>query len=171
MAERSDNELVKEWIAKVHAKCIDDGGCLIWSGATYERSIPRYRYYDGSHGSLRRNVFKAFGNMTRENHAIIMTCGSDKCLNPEHMKMKPKKDVLINNLKNMNPVAVQKRARINRERNGVLGYENAEYVRNSDELGTVLAKRFGVSTETISQARQGKTWIRKENNPFAGLMK
>jgi DNA-binding XRE family transcriptional regulator len=46
--------------------------------------------------------------------------------------------------------------------------EKARAVRSSDMTPTELADSFGVSRQTISQIRSGRTWV-ETSNPFAGL--
>ena len=85
-------------------------------------------------------------------HALHGDCSDRLCCNPRHLRWGSNEENIADML------------RLGRQAKGVgsgrnrLTEEVVRYVRDSNELGVALAKKFGVSTALISLVRNRKVW-------------
>lgn len=79
------------------------------------------------------------------------TCDNPWCVNPEH---------LVDGTQADNVQDMHERGRANHKANRKLTMEEAQYIRESSELGKDLAKRFGVGVATISRIKHGLRYVK-----------
>jgi len=152
------------FIAKIHANCEDDCGCLMWQGSTGgSKGTPYF-----NHRSLRRVLFEAAFGEVPASRRVSMTCGSRACLNLEHMTLRTPGAVVRNTFATTDASIRLSAAstRSNRARSK-LNIEIARAIRSSDEPLKVLAARYGVHHSTCGYIKAGQMW--KETSPFSGL--
>lgn len=154
-------------------ECPDCGAMTFWTGNNKNAmgkaivEIDRVRY------AVRRAIYQikhGVGNIGA-NQCIVTTC-TERCLNHEHLKSVSKGDVVRRTVQRGKLHGVLHRAAITQSRrlrrDSRMDIEKARAVRSSDLTPTELADLFGVSRQTISQIRSGRTWV-ETSNPFAGL--
>lgn len=152
--------------AELVERCLDDGGCLIWQGATNGAGYPKY-----GRAAVRRMAWElAFGPL-KKSDLVTVTCGCSLCVEKTHLKKTTKGEVT--SISNSRPAVQLKRAaslaKTNRVRIGKITMDIAREIRNSEKSGLELAAELNVSTSLISNVRKNKSW-RDYSNPFAGLM-
>ncbi|MDN8612766.1 HNH endonuclease [Variovorax ginsengisoli] len=144
----------------------EDGDCLVWD--RYCNGHMPVINVDGAPRPVRRVVFGLAVGPIKPGHEVIHTCKTLKCVAPEHLEQitAAKRRTMMAALRNGRGQAPSQ-VRYMREKHGKLSIEKAREIRASDELGKVLAARFGVTPQLISLVRTGKSWA--EPSPFAGL--
>jgi hypothetical protein len=162
-----------EW-AKERSR--EDADCLIWRMACNPGGQPKYssKREDGGTKTIqvRRTVWEDAKGKIPAGLLVTMTCGNVKCVNPDHMKLATKSEVVAKVARN--PVTQARRflAGVNatRDKLGKLDMEKARYIRASDRTLEVLARELGVSISLVSRVRRGTSWREvSAPNPFAGL--
>lgn len=150
---------------EIKANCVDDGGCLIWQGATNGTGYPKY-----GRMAVRRRAYELAYGPLEPSDLVTVTCGCSMCLEKTHLKKTNKAEVAT--ISNSRPATQLKRsaslAKTNRPRLGKINMEIAQEIRNSDKSGLELAEELNVSPSLISCVRKHKSW-RDYSNPFAGL--
>lgn len=154
-------------------ECPDCGAMTFWTGNNKNAmgkaivEIDRIRY------AVRRAIYQikhGVGNIGA-NQCIVTTC-TERCLNHEHLKSVSKGGVVRRAVQQGNLHGVLHRAAITQSRrergDAKLNMEKAREIRASNMTPTQLEKELGVSRQTISQIRSGRTWV-ETSNPFAGL--
>ena len=153
------------FIAKIHANCEEDCGCLLWRGRRSHSQVPRW-----GDKSLRRVMFEAvFGEIPAKRLAST-TCGNPLCLNTDHMTLKSKSAVLKHTYETTD-LRLRRAVTSTRESRKAAKLDpiKAREIRNSDETLDILAARYGVNRTLCSRIKRGEAW--KEANPFAGLVR
>ena len=156
-------------IEKIKSKCTDDGGCLVWPLSCCN-GHPATRV--GTKTMLvRRVVWAELHGEIPAGHIVHMTCTTPLCVEPEHMELTTFKK-LGNKLGALGvmsgPVRSAAIARAKRKTHAKLTDEAVRDIRNSSELGRVLAERHGVSQAHVSKVQLHKAW-REFSSPFNGL--
>lgn len=162
------DEITFAWL---HARCHEDGDCLIWDRSTDGKSLPRARI-NNANVYMRPFVWRMVGkSRPGKGRVLIMTCGNSRCLNCEHMACVHRSEVLKQTVSRPD-VAARKNLRVqaaSRAR-GVLDAEKVRYIRASTgKTLTKLAQELGVSFQLVSRVRRGERWRERTTNPFAGL--
>lgn len=154
----------EQFMAKVRARCVDDGGCHIWQGAVSECGLPRY-----AHTSVRREMWRTIHGKVAPRLMVSCTCNEKLCVNPEHLCLRTR--AIISRETARDGAVRQKRARamapIARAKGKLTPAAVAE-IRQSGETLKVLGERFGVHFSLISKVRRGEAW-RDFSSPFSGL--
>lgn len=149
----------------IKANCLDDGGCLIWQGATNGAGYPKY-----GRAAVRRLAYELAYGPLDPGELVTVTCGCSMCLEKTHLKKTNKAEVTA--ISNARPATQLKRsaslAKTNRLRLGKITMAIAREIRESDKSGLDLAAELNVSQSLISCVRKNKSW-RDYSNPFAGL--
>lgn len=158
------------------ARCTPgEGDCLIWTSQFGGNRHPypiisRQRLDSGKRGSVgvRRIAFFLAKHKPLDGLYVYMKCGDARCVNPEHMVARSRRDV------NKGPRRTDHAARAaeGRRRSKVnkLDWNKAREIRArllAGERGQSLAAEYGVSKHLISRIKVGKAWA--ERNPFSGL--
>lgn len=153
-------------LQRITSYCHEDGDCLVWDRYCNGR-MPVINV-DGAPRPVRRMVFQLALGPVKAGHEVIHTCKTPRCVAPEHLKQitSAERRSMLAALRNGRGQAASQ-VRYMRENHAKLTMEKAREIRASNELGTVLARRFSVTPQLISLVRTGKSWA--EPNPFAGL--
>ncbi|MGE0349826.1 hypothetical protein [Hydrogenophaga sp.] len=161
---------------------ITEEGCWEWRGALSDGRWPRVHAPNHSKpGSPkevqggRRAVWQiATGKPIPKGWRVFGTCNCETCLNPEHMDSgttaKVGRFTRRTGRFKCNPARIAANRRLGRNR-AALTAEQVAAIQQSDEPGTVWAKRLNVSRQTVSRARNGLMVSLASANPFAGLVK
>ncbi len=146
----------------------EDTGCWHWKGALSNGKWPRIRAPNhckpGSPMQAqtgRRAVWHIkTGVAIPQDHRVYGTCTDPQCLNPEHMRCGPPRDwgkhaaktgVYKNNVKRQ--IASRRTGRSRALLTPALIFE----IQNSTETGREISRRTGLSAQTVSKARNGKS--------------
>ena len=150
--------------------CVDDAGCLVWKRSCCNGHPAMRR--DGKTMLVRRVLWEQLKGPIPAGHIVRMTCGSSKCICPEHMECTTYQRVakqlgalgIMSGTKRSAAIARAKR----KGHQAKLTAEAVQAIRTSDEPGTVLAARYGIAQATVSKVRLGKVW-RDFASPWRGL--
>lgn len=150
-------------LEEVRALCeidpTDDDACWVWTGAKVG-TLPNIKV-NGAAGSARVFVWLwTHGRKPGKSRVVRMTCGCAACLNPAHMVVQPRAQVLLENHGKANPLiraARQRRTAIQQGR-AKLTMEQARRIRAADGTLTELSAQFGVSRALVHQIRAGIRW-------------
>lgn len=160
-------------IEAIHARCIEEGECWIWQGATDTHSTPVMRL-DGSRKLLpvRRFILEMNGRKLGVLRATN-TCGVKLCVNPEHA-IGWNSARLIKRAAEVTGYARQpsRNAKISQKKREAspLTPELVQEIRSSPESGRAIARRIGHCQSTVQAIRAHETW-KEYSSPFAGLLK
>ena len=155
----------------IEAKCIDDGGCLIWQ-------------YGSAHGnpymSLNRKAISvrrwvAENVLGKKTKGLIVTnsCMNKMCVCPDHLvvvtRAKMQKMWADHLQYGKNPVRRQKLVDAARKR---FGYDTElrDRIMLDPRPQKVIAKEIGKSQDFVAAIKNGTSY-RNLSNPFAGLMR
>lgn len=153
----------------------DYGECKLWKGYhAGNNSETPYVGVDRKMAPVRRVIAQLQGKPILLNHFFGVTCGNQSCIDPAHTVQRS----MVEHLKNMNKLSnkgASKIARvvkltIIRQARSSLDHEKAAQIRNSEEAGSELARRYGVSRSTIDAIRKGERW-KDRGSPFSALMR
>lgn len=158
-----------------------DTGCWHWRGALSDGKWPRiYAPNLSKPGEPmeaqtgRRAVWQlATGKAIPEGFRVFGICRSGDCLNPKHMVCGSTAE--WGQHKSKTGIHKTMTHRIGSRKTGkarsVLTEETYAEVVSSTEPGTQIAKRLGVSMQTVSKARRGQMrCFQPIGNPFSGLL-
>lgn len=167
-------------IDEVMGRCrIDDDGCWIWTGAM-SKGLPKVYAPDlGEAGAMRSQLGRrAVWQMVNEKPVpegfrVYGRCLKPACLNPECISCGFASQWgahLSRSIKSRSTVGRQLNSRkIGRSRS-VLTPELIAEIQASSETGRAMARRMGVSEQTVSKAKLGKlACFQPLSSPFAGL--
>lgn len=152
---------------KLLSNTVDDAGCMVWRGGCINGHPSA-----GRGQMVRRMLWVEIHGPIEPGKIIRCTCGTDKCVNPEHLEKTTYKK-LGKQLGAIGVMSGQKRsAAIARtKRNGPqakITDEDVRRIRFGNELLRELAEDLGISQATVSKIRLGK--IRKDfTSPWSGL--
>lgn len=149
---------MNEVVAYIQARVTDDGDCWRWNGCASNRH-PSCRI-DGRQVMVRRAVWQSLYGAIPAGMIIRCTCETALCVNPEHLALTTHKAVaiecgalgLMSGPVRSARIAATKRA----GKQAKITQQQAREIRESNELGTVLAVRYGIEQATVSKIRLGK---------------
>lgn len=158
-------------IKEIKHHTVDDGDCLNWKRGC-SNGHPCIRL-NGQTVLVRRALWVGLHGKIEKGKIIRMTCGSKKCINPDHMECTTFKKLgkelgaigVMSGLKRIAAIAKTKRAGSQAKLNSNDVFE----IRSSNETTVSLAKKFGVAQAHISKIRKNKCW-REFNSPWASLL-
>ena len=159
--------------AYIAARVVDDGGCLRWTGAVAAYSHPTMRLPDGKQALIRRLVVEMDSGPIPAGKIVRCTCETPRCVARGCLVVTTFRRVALecgaNGLMS-GPVRSARIAATKRKgRQAKIGQDDARAIRASDEPGTVLAQRYGISASTVSKIRAGKVRREFAGNPWAAL--
>lgn len=157
---------------RVRAKCVEDGDCWEWKGATQtRRRVTPVMKWEGKCRIVRQLLVLAKG-IDPTGKVCTYKCGNPLCVNPDHLEVitKRKMGKRVNAMMkpNTNAMFRAKMAKAMRSRSK-LTPEMVEQIRNAEGSQYEICERFNVSQQTISDIKRGRTW-RDYSNPFTQLM-
>lgn len=148
----------------------EDGDCLVWLGAC-ANGHPAHSV-NGRAALVRRTLWEATHGPIEPGRIIRCTCGTPKCVNPDHLEKTTHKKLAkqLGALGVMSgPVRSAKIAAVKRAGpQSKLTEADVLRIRSSDETGVALARELGVNPGTISSIRRG-THRRDFSSPWKGL--
>ena len=153
-------------IEKILARCDEDADCMLWRGYRGKTNQPKT-----GNGSVRRIAWRLVHGKMPKNRLVTVTCGHPMCLNPEHLALTTKSEV-IRKVLSRPDVKLRKTASSRRSVRASVGkitMEVARAIRASDRLGRDWARELGVSESLVSLVRRGKTW-KEPVSMWAGLL-
>ena len=105
---------------------------------------------------LHRIVWLSAGRTIPKGKILVHKCGNPKCINIDHLKVVDRKD----NIAAMKAAQPTERPDIKGEKKlqAKLTEQQARIIKYSLESHRSLAKKYGVSTTTISNIKKGKQW-------------
>ena len=139
-------------------------GCVEWVGAFSTHGKPVFR--DGSRimRPVRKWLWENYrGGDVRKADIVYPSCGNESCIELSHL-VKKNQGVLHKGKRRT--VATKLKLSIVGQRK--LTREDASAIRSSNEDSLTLAKRFGVSRETINSVKRNQT--HKEFSMFTALL-
>ena len=154
---------------KVKAKCHDDAGCMIWTGACCNK-CPSIRI--GKKTVLvRRALWEEANGKIPAGHIAHMKCGTPGCVELEHIRIM-KYSTLSKELGAAGVLSGKARAAkiaaTKRGKSENMTADIALEVRSSTAPLRVDAVKYGVSPSLIGKIRRNKAWA-DFKSPFAGL--
>lgn len=136
--------------------CKPIDGCMVWTGYVNDKRGPIVRFGQEPPKAARRVVWQAKNGPLKHGQTVkVKPCCDFACVEYDHMvivsKSFPTKGRNITQLHRSRIAAACRR-------DSKLDWDMVRAIRSSDEDGTVLAKRYGVSTSTINQVLRNETW-------------
>lgn len=151
-------------VARIKARCIEDGGCLLWQGMTTPAGMPKL---DRTR-TARRALWEAeHGEPVPQGMLLTPTCGHKLCMRHlEPMTPKDSKAVAAARGAYKSAARVRKRVQTVRARSRY-SEEVVEAIRQA-ETPQEASERFGVSLPYAYAIRSGQARA-PLTTPFAGL--
>lgn len=131
-------------------------GCVLWKGAIAGKGYG-YFLFENKTISAHRMSYRLFNGIIPENFFVLHTCDNRKCVNPDHLFLGTNND----NVKDM----------VNKKRNSCGKGKNHGKAKLDDKTvkrikillsqkipQKELARKFKISTSTISSIALGITW-------------
>lgn len=147
-------EIPREFIARFHAKYQIADGCWLWQAGKFANGYGMFnlgRYANGKQHTVQAHrvaYVLATGDIP-QGKVVRHSCDVPACVNPAHLLLGTQAD-------NVNDAAAQGHYSVPKKYPLKLSDAQVIEIRTSPETGRSLAKRFDVSTATISGIRRGK---------------
>ena len=155
-------DITVEWLLK---RSIEEGDCLIWQGSARNNGRDPEARIDGDNFPVRRAVLQAMGSPLKPGFFVGTTCGTLKCVCPDHVIQRDRSLALKGHQKTPTGranIAKAQRARSTRSDDMI------REIRASELPATEAAEKFGYVKSSIWAIRNGR--MRAElSSPFAGL--
>ena len=129
---------------------IEPNGCWLWQRHKARRGYGRL--WDGEDVAAHRIAFKLFVGPIPDGMLICHRCDTPGCVNPEHLFVGTTAD----NVADMDRKG--RRATGESHPSVRLTTEKVHQIRQSSELGVILAAKLGVHKSAIYAVRQGRSW-------------
>lgn len=128
-------------------------GCWLWDGPTGKTGYGKMCAF-GKKVAAHRIAYWLFkGPFPAEMH-VLHSCDVRNCVNPEHLS-------LGTHTENMRDMVAKGRCGVAKgeaSRFAILTEDQVRAIRDSDEVGTHLAQRYGVTKGAIYAIRNRETW-------------
>lgn len=157
-------------IEYLHERCLEDGDCWIWQLACSSNGTPKFTH-ERKQLAVRRVMAELIGKNV-EGKLATNTCGNPRCVNPDHIKVTGKSEMMKMVVKRTGyPQQIARRKKISDSKRQIakITLEQAMEVRNSDETIEQAAERAGISKGVAWRIRVGKTW-KDYGNPWGALI-
>lgn len=163
-------------IARIKAKCIEDGDCLIWTGKVYANGHPSAtEMLDGKdrYVGVRRRAYEEYHGVTLKRSEQVTTCGHPGCLAKAHLSVMTVSEKVRRMHANMDAgTKLSRSKKLAAHRQAVAGKvtpEQVQAIRNSEDGPYVTARRLGVNGVVASRIFNGQSYKDYEAHPFVGL--
>lgn len=151
MRKRTGPVTLAEIFARVTPE--PNAGCWLWVGNVSPKGYGQMTVQGRTRGA-HRLAFEAVHGPQPSHVCVCHRCDVPSCCNPDHMFPGSHAD----NAADRGRKARGHRPTGERNANARLSAADVAAIRASDEPGTVLAARYGVSRATVSMIRNHKTW-------------
>ena len=148
-----------ELTEKILSRCVQSGDCLIWQGARHKLGYGMVRDGNTMSTTHRAIGLEAHGDPGPSGtYKFTHTCGNMLCCNEKHIEVTTHKNIMQSSW-------TSHRAPKKHKNRAALTPDEIRSIRAEpdDTWGskTRLAKKYGVTDQTISKIRRGKsyTWI------------
>lgn len=158
----------EEWLSKLNSLIEPVGECMEWQGPTMGKTpvyySPRGYAFEGSaqgKHSTRAILFSLDrGYRLSTNSLIRMRCRNDKCVHEAHFYVIPRSHQPKEQSKRGELSTPRNRAAVTRQqrKTAKLTLEQARAIRHSTTPSREEAKKYGVSSQTVSAIRRGILW-------------
>lgn len=155
-------------MARIRARCHEDGDCLIWEGAANNRG-PIFTV-DKKEQSVRRAAWEAKHGVEFPKGKLARRCTeSVMCVNPSHIVPVTRAQI-TKHVMDAKPAMVKYAERVkgHRARGLKFGDDAVRDIRTSGDHWSVLMERHGCSRTYVFMLRRGQ-YRKDQSNPFAGL--
>lgn len=129
------------------------GVCWEWDGGLKASGYGQF-CFAGKKYAAHRFSYSLFRGGIPAGMEVCHSCDNRSCVNPDHLWLGTHTD-------NMRDMAAKGRcgvARGEKSRFAVLTSEQVSAILESDEVGTELARRYGVTKGAIYNIRNGRSW-------------
>ena len=154
-------------LAALMARTTADGNCRVWDGCLDTIGSPKI-CINYKKLMVRRLVWQLVRGPIAPKHQISTTCGTPGCIATGHLISRTQSQTLKGR-----PVSRARRIRTaithRAKATAKLTAAQVAEIRASSEPGTVLDRRYGLSSGYASHIRRGRAW-RDYTSPFAGLV-
>lgn len=160
-------------LAKIEAKCIEDGGCLIWTGGFTSSGYPRMTV-GGKVTTVRRHLAAMkIGRPVGHDEFAGCTCGDPKCLEWDHIRVIKVSTARCEAWAKGRYSQPTRSAAISRKRRETakLDEGKAAMARNDPRPSHLVAADLGCSPSMVRKIRRNAAWKPLQANPFTGLMR
>lgn len=165
----------EELATYIRARTVEDAGCLRWTGSTVAGGRhPTMRLPGGKQVLIRRLIVEArLGHPIPRGKIVRCTCETPLCVADDCLVLTTYRAValecgasgLMSGPVRSARIAATKRA----GKQAKIRQEDARAIRDSNDTGVEIARRYGISQGTVSKIRKGH--VRREfvGNPWQGL--
>ena len=154
---------------RLSANATEEGDCLLWSGARCN-GHPAIRIDKKTH-LIRRALWKEMHGDIPVGKIITTTCQNILCVERSHVELSTMSELTkkLGSAVMAGPLRSAKIAAAKRiSAQARITQDDAQTIRASDDTGTALARRYGISESTVSKIRLGR--CRKDfSSPWIGL--
>ena len=137
----------------------EETGCWDWTGTSNNAGYPLFSY-KGRMVSASKTAYKLnYEEDIPGGHVVSHTCDNVKCVNPDHIYVTSRSDLVKDLYKSGKMKAPEQKGADNP--NAKLSEEDVREIRRKKEEGITheeLAKEYGVTKTTISQIYNRKLW-------------
>lgn len=148
---------LRQWISEAISYRGDD--CLSWPFTKHYNGYGNITIDGRTHMPHRIVCIAVHGAAPSDEHEVAHSCGTPACCTPSHLRWATKKENAADRLTH----GTQKHGEAHHK--AKLSNADVTYIRNSRGVThSALAKRFGVSFQTISAIRLGKHRLNDDAN-------
>lgn len=163
-------------LARITARCEEDGDCLIWTGKTYKNGHPSATEYLGGkdcYVAVRRRAYEEYHRVKLTADQQVATCGHPGCLAKQHLEVITVSERVRRMHATMDAAAKLRRsktlAETRQQTKGKITPEQVAAIRASEEGPYVIARKLGVSGVVASRIKRGVSYKEYAATPWAGL--
>lgn len=150
---------------KIMAHVVEDHGHLIWVGYASAGRFPQIRI-GGKIKPVRRVLYEAVHGPLKAGLQVGVSCDRELCVHPDCLIARKKSTAQRG--QKMTPERRMRIAASTRKKSKIT-MDVVREIRASDETGTAIEDRLGLSNGYVSLIRRNLRWV-DHANPFSGLM-
>lgn len=153
-------------------RSVEVGECWEWTGAMSNGATPVFRPPGKKTLAVRIAIAQRKGLTVTSKTPATTTCSNPKCVNPEHVVVKPRTFIQRRAAKETGyaqrasrnaKIAAAARARLS-----TLTPEMVQAIRDAEGFAREVGAKFGISKSSVIDIRAGDTW-KTYTSPWAGL--